>query len=361
MCILVAMALPAAVDAQFDWQREWNDTLAKAKGQPIALAVHGIEGHEAVVREFHKKFPDINVQLTVSNPSMIAPRIVTEQKNGIFAWDSWWAATANMNNVVLPAGGLDPIPNYLILPEVKDLSNWQAPNYLYTSDKGPFVFVHTYYEEATVYRNKDVVRPLDLDNADQLLDRRLRGQIAIRDPSRPNSGSFALAGLAKAKGLDFVRQLFTEMAPVVIDNPRQLTDAVLRGDKAVIIGAEQDLITRCRLAGGCKSVVRLPFGRYMFSRGVSVLKNAPHKEATKVWINWLLSRDGQETYVREWAKTNDIGALSLRKDVKPQPAQEAATPDYERMGEYLLAGTDAGGEHLAAVIKLYIDLRNRPR
>jgi hypothetical protein len=147
----------------------------------------------------------------------------------------------------------------------------------------------------------------------------------------------------------------------VIDNPRQLTDTIIRGDKAVIIGAEPDLIARCHLAGGCRSVERLTFGRYAFLRGVSVLRNAPHKEATKVWINWLLSREGQETYVREWAKSNENGALSLRKDVEAYPGHAGAAPDYDRMGDYLLAGADSGEQLLSAVIKLYTEIKNRSR
>src|SRR5262249_49953320 len=126
--LLVAVLLTGRATAQQDWQREWADTLAKAKGQPLTLTVHGIEGHEAVVREFQKRFPDIKVELTVSNPSIIAPRIVTEQRNGIFAWDSWWAATANMNNIVLPAGGLGRISDYLVFPEREGPPNGGAPD-----------------------------------------------------------------------------------------------------------------------------------------------------------------------------------------------------------------------------------------
>src|SRR5262249_3550221 len=126
---LVAVLLPDGATAQQqDWQQEWADTLAQAQGQPLALTVHGIEGHEAVVREFQKRFPDIKVELTVSNPSIIAPRIVTEQRNGIFAWDSWWAATANMNNIVLPAGGLGRISDYLVFPEREGPPNGGAPD-----------------------------------------------------------------------------------------------------------------------------------------------------------------------------------------------------------------------------------------
>ena len=131
--------------------------------------------------------------------------------------------------------------------------------------------------------------------------------------------------------------------------------------EAVVIGAEPDLVARCHIAGGCRSVERLTFGHYAFLRGVSVLKNAPHKEATQVCINWLLSREGQETYVREWAKSNAAGALSLRKDVEAYPGHGDAAPDYDRMGDYLLAGADSGEQQLSAVIRLYTEIKNRSR
>ena len=357
---LLALAFVAPSKAQ-DWQKEWAEVQAKAKGQSFVISVHAIDGHAAIVREFGKKYPDIKLEITEQNPSQFAPRVMTEQKNGIYAWDLWWAATANMTNVVLPAGGFEKMTDYMILPEVKEASNWREPRYLYTSDKGPYILVHSYLQEATLYQNTAAVKNLKVESIDDLIDPKLKGKIALRDPSRGNNGTFVLASLMRIKGADFINKFFTTMEPIVIDNPRQITDTIMRADVAVAVGAAPDIISQCYISGGCKDVVRIPFGGYLFSRGIGVLKNAPHKEATKVFINWFLSKEGQETYVREWAKSNDNGAMSFRKDVATDPKQKTGEPDYTKMDQYFIAGAESGEAMLSGVMKMYTDIKNRSK
>jgi ABC-type Fe3+ transport system substrate-binding protein len=354
--MVAATSIPAVAQ---DWQKEWADTLARSKGQTLAIAVHGIEGHAHIVREFQKKFPDIKVQLWEGNPSQFAPRVLTEQKNGIHAWDVWWAATSNMTNTVQPAGGLEKITDYMILPEVKDEANWRVPAYLYTSPKGPYVLVHSYLQERTVFANTSVLRGIKLEEAEHLLNPSLRGRIAVRDPSRSNNGTFTLASIMRDKGPALLERLFSEQNVTVIDNPRQLTDAVMRGDAAVAIGTSPDTIAQCTRAGGCKDIVRLPFGGVLFSRGVSVLKKPPNPDAAKVWVNWFLSKEGQELFVREWIKYNDGGAMSFRKDVAADPRHKESEPDYTAMEKYFLAGTESGEVLLSSVIKMYTAIKNR--
>jgi hypothetical protein len=209
----------------------------------------------------------------------------------------------------MPIDGFAKLTDYLILPEVKDAAQWRRPDMMYTSDRGPYIFVHSYYYEATGFYNTGVVKGLKLDKAEALLDPRLKGKIIIEDPARPNGGSNAIAALLKAQGPDFVRRLLGDMQPSFMSITRQITDSVARGDAAIIIGGNPEAITQCWHAGGCKDVIRLPHINYILARGLGVLKNAPHKEATKIWINWLLSKEGQETYVREWARTNESGAV----------------------------------------------------
>ena len=358
---LAGLALTVSPVLAQDWQKEWADTQARAKGQTLAISVHGIEGHAAIVGIFQKKFPDIKVELWEGNPSQFSPRVLTEQKNGIYAWDTWWAATSNMNNTVLPADGFEKLTDYLILPEVKDAANWRAPDYLYTSAKGPYVLVHSYMSEGTIYANTSAVKNIKIDSIDKLLDPALRGKISVRDPSRSNNGTFVLGSVLREKGPDFIQRLFRDQDVNVIDNPRQLTDAVMRGDAAVAVGAAPDTIAQCYLAGGCKDIQRVPFGGYLFSRGVAVLKKPPHPDATKVWLNWFLSKEGQETFVREWVKSNDSGAVSFRKDVEADPKHKASEPDYTKLDKYFLAGADSGEELLSTVIKMYTDIKNRTK
>ncbi len=351
--------LAAAPAFAQDWQKEWADTQARAKGQEFNLAVHSYEAHEAVAREFQKRFPDIKVNVTPSTPSTMAPRIVTEQRNGVFAWDSWWASTANMNNIVLPLNGFDKITDYFILPEVKDPENWRRPDMMYSSDTGPYIFMASQYAEATAFFNKGVVKGLEMRNADDLLNPKLKGLIATEDATRPNAGTYVLSSLVKAKGEEFMRRLMGDQNPIYIANQRQLADTLIRGDAAVMIGGSPEYIAQCWKAGSCKDIVRLPVTPYLLGRGVAVMKNAPHKDATKVWINWLLSREGQQVYVREWAKTNETGAVSMRKDVEPDPHHVESVPDYANMQNAFRPSTDSGTKEMNTVAKVFKEINDK--
>ncbi len=358
--LLAATLLLAAGSAQAqDWQAEWAAALAQSKGQDLNLTVHSYEAHEAVAREFQKKFPDIKVNVTAATPSSTAPRIVTEQKNGIYNVDSWWASTSNMNNIVLPADGFEKITDYLILPEVKDPSKWQRPDMLYTSDRGPYIMVHSYYYEAIGFVNSNVVKGYKLENADQLLDPRLIGKIVIEDPRRPNGGSNGMAALLKLKGPDFISALFTKMQPTFMSITRQVTDTVSRGDAVLAFGGNPETMYQCWNAGGCKDISRMKQFNYVLARGVAVLKNAPHKAATKVWVNWLLSKEGQESYVQNWAKTNQSGAVSLRADVAPDPKHLDSVPDYSRLDQFVSVATDSGAPVMEEVYRLLAKAQGR--
>ncbi|MBL8551625.1 MAG: ABC transporter substrate-binding protein [Hyphomonadaceae bacterium] len=354
------LALCCASAAAEDLQSLARD----AEGDTLALIVHGVEGHEATVREFQRRYPKLDVQVLVQNPSTMAPRIIIEQQNGIYAWDSWWAGTAALEHMVRPAGGFAPITDYVVLPDILDPGTWRAPAYRYTSQE-PYVFVHSMSVEETLFFNTDVVKGLQIRRAQDLLDPRLEGRIAIRDPtagSAAHNGTYTVAELVREEGPDFVRRLLVDQRAALIENNRQLTDGALRGDYAVVIGGNSEILAQCQNWGGCRSVERLPFGTPVSTRGVAVMRNPPHPKAVKLWINWLLSREGQEVYVREWAKDQSAGASSMRRDVAPDPQQARFDPDYDHLERYGLYGMEVGKEELARTLRLVEEVkRGMPR
>ncbi len=250
------------------------------------------------------------------HPSDATPRLITEQRNNVFAFDAWWGTCTNMNSIAAPADVLSPMPDYLLLPEVKDAASWRLPDMIYTSAK-PYVFVHTLSLINQGAYNADLV-PGGVLTLDKLLDPSLKKKISIRVPSRPHGGSLMLAQIAKEKGFGFVETLLRTMEPIYVDNDRQNTMAVMRGDTAVAIGTAEETVHACHREQGCANIKMFPTAD-MQARGVSVLRKPPNPAAVKVFVNWLLSKEGQEIYVREWAKTNFGGAFSMRGDVEPDP------------------------------------------
>jgi ABC-type Fe3+ transport system substrate-binding protein len=89
------------------------------------------------------------------------------------------------------------------------------------------------------------------------------------------------------------------------------------------------------------------------SRGFSVFKNAPHPEAAKIFVNWALSREGQELFVAEWAAHNDGGAVSMRADVEPHPLHRQDLPDFTRANDYVWVHTDEGAKEVDAVVRIF--------
>ena len=341
----------ASADAQ------WKAAIAASKGQKLKVILQPDEALENVVKQFKTKFPGIDVQATISHPSDAAPRIITEQKNGLFAWDVWWATAANMNGIVYPAGGLDKITDYLILPEVTNMSNWKAPDFVYPAADRPYIFIHTHYLQNLGIFHSGMVPggQLTLDN---LLDPSLKKKISIRSPSRPHGGTMMLAAIARVKGMPYVRRLLSEMEPVYIDNDRQNTLSAFKGASAVAIGTAEDVYFECVKEGGCDKIKPFP-GAFMHSRGVSVLKNAPNKDATKVFVNWILSKEGQDAYVREWGKYAGTGAFSMRKDVEGNPKHKFSEPDMSNLKQYVAVSLDSGVAELKEITNLYSEIRKK--
>jgi ABC-type Fe3+ transport system substrate-binding protein len=330
----------------------------RAEDGSLVLAVQSLNGMEAVVEAFRRAHPEIRVKLTVQGPSALAPRILAEQRNGIYAWDSWWGLSANMNNVVLPAGGFDPIDGDFLSPEIKDGAKWRTGRPLHSSPARPFVFIHSAALERTALLNRSATRGLTIRTVRDLLHPRLKGRIAIRDPSRPNSGSYALSAMLDEAGPDFVRRLMSEMEPVLVENGRQLMTGVMRGDYAVAIGTPPDLYITCKQGGGCREISQLPFGTYLNTFGVAVLKNPPHPNAAKLWVNWLLSREGQSRFVAAFRSVNAPGAVSLRSDVEPDPSQPDAVPDFARLDQYTAPGLEGGKASLDELKKILAEARS---
>jgi ABC-type Fe3+ transport system substrate-binding protein len=102
-----------------------------------------------------------------------------------------------------------------------------------------------------------------------------------------------------------------------------------------------------------KHVERVSFGQSVLANGVSVPKNAPHPNATRVFLAWFLSQEGQDM----WASTSTVQSSSRRLDVKVYNSED--TPDYANISKYkVIQGTASGDAVLAKTLAI---TKNAPR
>ena len=356
LCGALLCAAPTIAQSQSS-DMIWDATLAKAKTQTLVMVNQGGPGFDKTIEAFTKKF-GIKVEATVARPTVILPRVKTEQANGQYVWDLWWATTSNMTGTAGPAGMLQKFEDFLILPEVKDVSKWRHPDYIY-GDAARMVFTHAHEVTASAYRNTEIVPDLDTDSIDGLLDPRLKGRIIVRDASQPNSGSSALAPLYTLKGEAFVARFLKDQDPRVLDNPQQIDSTMMRGGAAIAFGMQFFAYAQCVKDGGCKNIKPIAHLEAVSSRGLSVFKNAPNPEATKIFVNWVLSKEGQEVFVKEWAAANESGAVSMRKDVEPHPLHKRDLPDFARARDYVWVHTNEGAKEVDAVVRIFKEVVGR--
>lgn len=239
-----------------------------------------------------------------------------------------------------------------MLPEVKDVSQWRHPDYMY-GDAKRMVFTHTHEVNRAIFRNRDVLPGVKINSYNSLMNPQLKGKIVVRDSSVPNAGSYALAPIYKAKGGDFLLKFLKEQQPRIYENPEQLDTALIRGAAALAIGGQSTSLAQCKTDGGCKNIEEVDGLSVAVSRGLAIFKNTPNPDATKVFINWILSKEGQETFVREWAKANPSAGVSMRKDVAPAPGHEKDMPDFANAGQYVWASTQQGDEEIKKVADIF--------
>jgi ABC-type Fe3+ transport system substrate-binding protein len=354
---------PAATSAAASsGQAELDAAVAAAKKEKVTVVGHPGPQYDGVIQAFQKAYPDIPIEYNGDRPSTFTPKMLTEQKNGVYNWDVWWDATSQMNTVALPAGAFSDLTPYLILPEVKDPTNWRGGKVLFTSDKNPAIFVYRLDAPGGPYVNRDLL-PKDLFpsgqplNLDQLLDPRLKGKILFRTPSTPEGGALFLTGVLKAKGPDFVKKLLIDQQPIFEENAQLISQQLIQGKAPIEIGGDQPTLTDCKVQGGCKNIEEVPQHSYALSNGVGVFKNAPHPNATKVFVNWILSKAGQQASVDSYVKAKADGANSDRVDIEPKDPEHAV--DFNNLSQLSLQGTDAGNDDMTAVLALYKQISSK--
>lgn len=315
----------AHASAAEDWKARWDKTVAAAEAEG-ELNVSGPAG--SLWREnlltFRKAYPKINIKVTPFAGRDFWPRLMKEREVGQHLWDLRVGGAETQVYQLIKVNGLANVREMLILPEVADENVWNGGfDHMFSDTAKKFVPSFTAYSSPLAYYNTNVIKPGELNSFQDLLDPKWKGKIALVDP-RGGSTAVSMAIVYQKFGEDFIRNLLTTQAPVIVKNPRQMVGWFVSGQYPIAMGMPNTSLIEFKEKG-----VEIPAGRVsgldIWSVGVGsiqVPEPRPHPNATIVFVNWLLTKDVQKL-VTEGAQMN-----SRRKDVAPNDPDRTLEWDH---------------------------------
>ena len=331
-------AFSAAADS---WKGEWEQTLGAAKKEG-EIAFYGSNGYEKVFEVFQKRYREIKVNaVTGLRGSEYGQRIMTERRAGKYLVDLFIDGVVTPIQVYLKANILDPIRPNLMLPEVVDESKWWEGKHHYADPEARYIFIFqgNVHGGENAYNTK-LVNPKEIKSYWDFLDPKWKGKIVAYDVNRVSNVAHSLRFLYNHPDLgpEFVRRFFGEMNITFSRDDRQMIDWLAAGKYQLCFFAS-DIEDAAKQGLPVKFFEPASFKEGAFvgpsQGGVSFFKNAPHPNAAKIAINWLLSQEGQNAYQKIFAQLHDV-RQSMREDI----SKEIIPPAYRRIKgvKYIYSG-----------------------
>ena len=330
MCLSVSSPMPSfAAEARPAWQAEWDKTV-KAAEEEGALVIYMTQAFEPVFRAaFQKKYPKIKVTMVTGRGPQLSQRVMSERRADRFAVDLYVSGNISPLTVFHRAKILEPIKPLLLLPEVIDTTGWYEGKHHYDDPEKRYIFVFEGTPRSgEITYNTKLVKPAEIKSYWDLLSPKWKGKIASVDPlvSGPISAAQIFFYKHPDLGPEFLRRLHAETEIAIVGSNEQLLDWLSAGKFAFGIGARD--VDTAMMQG-------LPLSQFLpgslkegssvtaYNGTLSFFNRAPHPNAAKVAVNWLLSREGQATWLDYNEKTGGLYD-SLREDISKEKVSDRA-------------------------------------
>jgi ABC-type Fe3+ transport system substrate-binding protein len=331
-----------AVHAQTAWQQEWDKTIiaARKEGKIVVGLPPSAELRKELEPAFKAKF-GLEMEVFSATGPQIANRVVTEAKAGVHYFDAFIFGSCT-GVPLIKTGHFDQVEPYMILPEVKDAKNWWGGHVWMdnvTNSKLFYSFISTKSTEGYWY-NTTLARAEELRSLDDLLNPKWKGKIGLSDPRVAGSGLSVWSYLWESKGEEFLKKL-VQQDLFVSQNLRQIAEALAKGKLALTLGIGLAQLEPFVKAGLPIKDLPDPVEGNPSSNGygtLAIVKNPPHPNGTKVFVNWLLSKEGQELYSRvllHGTRRLDVDTKWMAKQGVEASKDYLTVKDNERLRNYL--------------------------
>ena len=155
---------------------------------------------------------------------------------------------------------------------------------------------------------------VDIKGYADLLDPKLKGKIASGDPTKSSSAWAELTNMLLVKGdepydekaWEWVNTFAKNLNGVIIDGSSAIYKGTYEGEYVVGVSYEDPCVgLLVDQAAAGKETVRLVYpseGAVWLPAGTAIIKNAPNMENAKLFMDWLISDEGQKEIAKTTAR-----------------------------------------------------------
>jgi iron(III) transport system substrate-binding protein len=301
----VAVALITSAGAQdAAWQKILTDAKKEGSMTPVSTVMSG-KAAVAAMRAFRSQY-GVSLEFFPGRIGAAVEKIITEQKSRSYITDS--LDTHGIQIVVLKKGGyLQSVAQSL--PALKEKDKFSRG--IIDDPEGQLLNIAG--ESTYVCVNSNLVKPGDEPHSYRdLLNPKWKGKIILLNPLYNSSPDEVMLALTKAgSGLDedFFRKLYQNAAVGGPGGADEVMDRLVRGEFAIGGFFSGSTALRPIRDGAPVKILDLKEGYVFKTVRIAAMKNMPHPNATRVYFNWLLTKEGQTLIAME------TGLEPLRTDV----------------------------------------------
>ena len=346
-----------AADAPDEWKKVIE--AAKKEGKIVAGGPPTAVLRKQFKETFENRF-GIELELLSAQGAQNAQRAMSEFKAGVKYFDVLHGGSGTIEPLKYE-NMLAPFMDFVILPEVKDPKQWWG-GHMWEDNVKTNRFIYSFSADFSVppFYNTTLIKPDEITSFDDFLQPKWKGKIGMFEPRIPSAGQGLWGYLMRAKGKEFLQRL-AEQNLFIHRDGQQIAVGLAKGNLAVALGLAQRFVDPY-IKGGLPiktlTSIKERLGGSNGFGAVAIMANAPHPNATKVYINWLLGKEGQELYGRaltQGSRRLDVDTKWLARFNTPA-AKDMTTPEeFEKIRFYgedvIINWREPAGEFARKILK----------